>query len=178
MQKSLKKLLVFRAFQTSELSRKDDSRMQMTQIVEETVNLPVIKDIRIKTIKIPISALQISKCVLQRKCQQCEKWVFPPLLWKVNWNNLQITNTWVIKGLKNMNTFDANTALTKNPFSVEVIDIQTKRHPYMFTETIHMKIQIHLTIISNNSNLLNGGTLRWKSVNPYNKLLCSYSLSR
>lgn len=59
--KTLKKKLVFRDFWISELSTKDYRHVKMTQILEKIVNLLVIKDIQIKTIKEPILALQIGK---------------------------------------------------------------------------------------------------------------------
>lgn len=68
-----KKLLVFRDFQISELSIKDYRHVQMAQILGKIVNLLIIKDIQIKTIKVPIFSLQINKYIFQRKSQQCEK---------------------------------------------------------------------------------------------------------
>lgn len=52
-----KKLLVFRDFQISELSIKDYRHVQMAQILGKIVNLLIIKDIQIKTIKVPIFSL-------------------------------------------------------------------------------------------------------------------------
>lgn len=111
-----KNLLVFRDFQISELSIKDYRHVQMAQILGKIVNLLIIKDIQIKTIKVPIFSLQMNKYIFQRKSQQCEKWVLWPLLWEPKLGQLSSHQYWCHQCVKNTNTFDPKNAFSGTHF--------------------------------------------------------------